>query len=320
METVVGKDLNDASELLKKGELIAIPTETVYGLAGNALNEDALLHIYQTKKRPSFDPLIMHLPDFREAEHYATEIPEIFFKLSKIFCPGPLTFILKKKNIVPDIMTSGLPTVAVRVPDHPLTLQLLRTLPFPLAAPSANLFGKISPTSAQHVQKQLGGKIPYILDGGCCKIGIESTIIAFENNSIQVLRQGGISIEMLKKISTKIPVQYEGNTEQISAPGQLKSHYATHTPLITGNIEELMEKYSISNVAILSFYKTFKNADKRNIRILSPAKDFNEAAKNLFRFMHELDELGCDLILAEKLPDKGLGRAINDRLQRASGV
>ena len=318
MRAITGIDIEKAAGLLMQGELVSVPTETVYGLAGNALNDDVLLKIYEAKKRPAFDPLIMHLPSLERINDYAEKVPDVFLMLAEKFCPGPLTFVLPKKTIVPDIMTSGLKTVALRIPDHQMTLELLNLLPFPLAAPSANLFGRVSPTSAVHVQQQLGDKIPYILDGGECSIGIESTIITMEDEKIIILRQGGVSMEMISSLCQNIPVLLKDDAEVVVAPGQLKSHYSTKTPMIIGNIEEMIMKYADSKICILSFADIYPQIGKDYQRALSPMKEMNEAAKKLFRYMNELDELCCDFILTEKVPAAGLGRAINDRLDRAA--
>lgn len=310
--SIIGKDIAQAASLLKQGKLVAIPTETVYGLAANALDADAVIKIYQAKERPLFDPLIMHLPTFEAAKKYCTNIPELAYQLAKTFSPGPITFLLNKNNLVPDIITSGLPQVAVRVPNHTLTLQLLSKLDFPLAAPSANPFGYISPTTAQHVEQQLEKKIDYILDGGACAIGIESTIVGFEDEKIIVYRLGGLSVEELEKFA-RVELRIN-NSSNPKAPGQLKTHYAPRKPLLIGNIEQLQKIYSSKKTAILSFTKKHNSSTY----VLSEKGDLNEAAKKLFYALRELDASNSEIILAEKFPDTFLGRAINDRLQRAS--
>lgn len=315
--TEISRDIFKAKELLSQGELVGIPTETVYGLAGNALNEDSLLKIYKTKNRPGFDPLIIHTDSFEKIKAYANEIPDMFEPLFNKFSPGPLTYVVEKKKSISDIATSGLKTMAVRVPNHDLTLDLLKILDFPIAAPSANLFGKISPTSPQHVYNQLNGKIPLILEGGNCNIGVESTIIRFNKDEIIVLRLGGTSIEELHDFLPNIKITYKSN-HQIDAPGQLRSHYATKTPLLFGNIEENIQHKNPDKTGIISLSKLFPEINNSNQRQLSVINDLNEAAKNLFKVMHELDTLNLEIILAEEFPEKGLGKAINDRLKRAS--
>lgn len=310
--SIIGKDIALAVSLLQQGKLVAIPTETVYGLAANALNTDAVIKLFQAKERPLFDPLIMHLPTFEAAKKYCTNIPELAYTLSQKFSPGPITFLLDKNNLVPDLITSGLSQVAIRIPNHSLTLQLLTQLDFPLAAPSANPFGYISPTTAQHVEQQLGNKIDYILDGGNCTIGIESTIVGFENNKIIVYRLGGLSVEELEKFA---PIELRiNNSSNPKAPGQLKTHYAPQKPLLIGNIEQLQKIYASKKTAILSFTKKYTSSTY----VLSEKGDVNEAAKKLFHALRELDANTSEIILTEKFPDTFLGRAINDRLQRAS--
>ncbi|HTL80274.1 MAG TPA: L-threonylcarbamoyladenylate synthase [Bacteroidia bacterium] len=317
MQTITGTDISFAAELLRKGELVAIPTETVYGLAANALNTEAVLKIYETKGRPLFNPLIVHVHDVKQFEKYAKEIPELVYKLAEKFSPGPLTFVLRKKDIVPDIVTGGGETVALRVPGHPLTLGLLKQLEFPLAAPSANPFGYISPVNAWHVKEQLDGKIPYILDGGNCMVGVESTVIAVHGNEIELLRVGGVSIEDLYLVAADADIHRAGDTT-IKSPGQLKSHYAPKTTLYHGEMKNLMLRFRELKKAVLSFDQKYPGDHIVAEEVLSANGDLKEAARNLFTAMRKLDESGADVILAEKFPDHGLGVAINDRLERAS--
>jgi L-threonylcarbamoyladenylate synthase len=311
---VIGKDIKKAKELLQAGELVAIPTETVYGLAGNALNSTAVLKIFKVKDRPEFDPLIVHVPSLFAAERYVDHIPDLAVRLANKFWPGPLTILLKKKNLIPDLVTSGLDTVGLRCPDHAITRELLESLDFPLAAPSANPFGYVSPTTALHVQDQLGQKIEYILDGGSSRVGIESTIVGFENKSPVVYRMGGVSIEALEESIGKVEVQINAASNP-KAPGQLKSHYAPSKKIILGNIEELLQKYPAHCTSILSFKNDYNSPQQI---ILSPSGSLDEAAQNLFASLRALDKLPADVILAELLPEKGIGRAINDRLRRAA--
>jgi L-threonylcarbamoyladenylate synthase len=310
----IGKDIKKAKQLLESGELVGIPTETVYGLAGNALNPNSVLSIFKVKERPEFDPLIVHVPSLFAAEKYVDHLPDVAVALALKFWPGPLTLLLKKKHIIPDLVTSGLDTVGLRCPDHPLTRELLEILDFPLAAPSANPFGYVSPTTPLHVQEQLGQKIPYILDGGSCRVGIESTIVGFEDKEPIVYRMGGLSIETLESYLGKIKVQLH-STSNPKAPGQLKSHYAPSKRVIIGDIESLLEKYPAHCSSILSFQKDFQSP---NQIILSKSGSLDEAAQNLFSALRTLDKMPAEIILAELLPEEGLGRAINDRLRRAA--
>lgn len=309
----IGKDIFKASGLLKQGDLVAIPTETVYGLATNALDTAAVVKIFEAKDRPFFDPLIIHVASVNDFERYCKNIPEIAYQLASKFCPGPLTMLLDKKEIVPDLVTSGLPQVAIRIPNHELTLALLKEVGLPLAAPSANPFGYISPTTAAHVEQQLGEKIQYILDGGDCEIGVESTIVGFEEDTIVVYRLGGLAIEKLESFGKKVELRINHSSNP-QAPGQLKSHYAPRKPMFVGDIEELITHNSGKKMSVLSFYTTYRVFTKQ----LSPKKDLHEAAHNLFAYLRELDSSDTEIILAEKFPDTFLGRAINDRLERAA--
>src|SRR5690606_29491053 len=241
----IGTDIQKAKQLLEAGELIGFPTETVYGLAGNALNTDAVMKIYETKNRPNFDPLIVHTSGIDQISRYTYPIDAELQKLVDKFWPGPLTLLLKKKPIISDHVTSGLDTVAVRVPDHPLALDLLKSLDFPLAAPSANPFGYISPTRPEHIQDQLGEKIPYILDGGECSVGLESTIIGIEEGQVIIYRLGGTEISAIEEIVGKVLILPQSSSNPKS-PGMLKSHYAPRKSFILGEIEALAEKYNAS--------------------------------------------------------------------------
>lgn len=310
----IGKDINKAKQLLLEGALVAIPTETVYGLAGNALNEDAVLQIFKVKERPHFDPLIVHVSSVDDAGKYVNDFPEKALTLAEKFWPGPLTLLLKKKPVVPDLVTSGFDTVGIRCPAHPLTHELLKNLDFPLAAPSANPFGYVSPTRAEHVNEQLGNKIDYILDGGPCTVGIESTIVGFGDDVPVVHRMGGLSVEEIEKTIGKVNVQVHSSSNP-QTPGQLKSHYAPRKRVIIGNIEELMQRYPAHCSAILTFNKNFNSPHQY---ILSETGSLEEAAKNLFYALRTLDKTDMDVILTELVPDTGIGRAINDRLRRAA--
>ncbi|NBP69395.1 MAG: threonylcarbamoyl-AMP synthase [Cytophagia bacterium] len=310
----IGKDIAKAKALLKKGKLVAIPTETVYGLAANATNADAVARIFEAKNRPSFDPLIVHVPDLHAVKRYADNLPLKALALASAFWPGPVTILFKKKDIIPDIVTSGLDTVGIRCPNHPITRALLEELDFPLAAPSANPFGYISPTTPEHVNEQLGDKIAYILDGGPCTIGIESTIVGFHNDQATVYRLGGLGIEEIEKVIGTVGIMLHSSSNP-QAPGQLKSHYAPSRRLIIGNLDQALSGEVNPNVAVLSFQKDYKVQYQF---ILSSAGDLTEAAKNLFLGLRTLDKMPVDAILTDLVPEQGLGRAINDRLRRAA--
>lgn len=311
----IGIDIEKAKQILQKGGLAAIPTETVYGLAANALDKEAVLKIFEAKNRPHFDPLIIHTDSAEKVKQWVTEIPAWAQTLANAFWPGPLTLLLPKEKIVPDIVTSGLPNVAVRIPKHELTLNLLRRLDFPLAAPSANPFGYVSPTTAAHVAAQLENKVNYILDGGDCEVGIESTIVGFEEGNICIYRLGGLAVEEIEAVLGKVELKINHSSDP-KAPGMLKNHYAPRKPLYIGDVEALSKVYKDKKPGIISYYKSYPiDAD---IKILSPAKNIHHAAHHLFSALRELDESDCEIILAEKFPDDLLGRAINDRLLRAS--
>ncbi len=313
----IGKDIVKAKILLEAGELVAIPTETVYGLAGNALNLKAVARIFKVKDRPHFDPLIVHVYSLERALDFVQRVPEKAIILAKQFWPGPLTLVLPRKDIIPDLVTSGLDTVGIRSPDHPLTRELLRQLDLPIAAPSANPFGYVSPTRPEHINEQLGDQIPYILDGGQCGIGIESTILGFEENQVLVYRMGGLSIEKIEGAIGKVVIRNDTAANPI-APGQLASHYAPRKRLILGNISELLKDFGTNDVGILAFTTFFPEVEKKNQIVLSPAANLEEAARNLFSGLRELDKRDVKVILTEAVPDFGIGKAINDRLRRAA--
>ena len=307
--------------MLQKGETVALPTETVYGLAADALNAIAVARIFEAKERPHFDPLIVHLPDRDWLEKIA-DVPApdraMILKLAEKFWPGPFTMVLPKQKIVPEITTAGLDTVAVRISAHPVFAEVASVFGRPLAAPSANRFGRISPTTAQHVLKELDGRIPLIVDAGPTEHGIESTIVAIREGKIDILRRGPITAEQLSQFSRVDIAVVAG---KVSAPGQLPSHYAPRTPLRLVDDAKTFSAKPNQRVALLAWNvasgsnRSMKFAAIRN---LSERQDLREAAANLFRHLRDLDELGLDLIVAERLPEEGLGAAIMDRLSRAA--
>jgi L-threonylcarbamoyladenylate synthase len=315
----VGKNIDLAGTLLLRGELVAIPTETVYGLAANALNEMAVLSIFEVKARPFFDPLIIHVHSIEAIGKYAELLDERLVLLATTFWPGPLTLLLPKKNTIPNVITSGLEQVAVRIPNHPLTLELLKKIDLPLAAPSANPFGYISPTEPMHVIKQLGNKLAYVLDGGNCNVGLESTIVGVEDGEVCVFRLGGLAIEEIEKIVGKVHLRLN-NSSNPKAPGQLKSHYAPKKPFLIGDINRLIKENATKKIAIICFGEKKFAGHELTIFNLSPTENLKEAAINLFTFLRLADESNVDVIIAEILPEIGLGRAINDRLKRASAA
>ncbi len=314
----ISTDINKAKKILENNELVAIPTETVYGLAGNIYNESAIRKIFETKKRPFFNPLIVHIHDKKQLQEIAIEIPEKAQLLANTFWPGSLTLVLKKKNNIPDIITAGKDTVAVRVPNHKLTLDLLKSLQFPLAAPSANPFGSISPTTAQHVADYFQNNLQMVLDGGNCQNGIESTIIGFENGDPILYRLGSISIEEIEAIVGYIKIE-NNNEKSPNAPGMLSRHYAPKTKTVLVNdVENELLLHHNKKIGVLTFQNTITNQTIASIEILSKKGDMKEAMSNLYAAMHRLDKQNLDLIIAEKFPENDFGKSINDRLQRAT--
>lgn len=315
---IIGTDIQKAAQLLKENKLVAIPTETVYGLAANALNTNAVATIFEAKKRPSFDPLIVHLADVEQVHDLCTAIPNTFTKLYNKLSPGPITYILPKSQKVPDLVTSGNPTVGIRFPKHPIALALLEECGLPLAAPSANPFGYISPTTAQHVQDQLGKEIEYILDGGSCTVGLESTIIDLSKKNPCVLRLGGMELEEIEQaLGAKIH-QVKTSSSNPKAPGMLSSHYAPKIPLFFGDVRQHLNLMKGKKIGIITFCQKISGVPKAQQVILSPTGDLKEAASKLFGVMRALDNSPLEVILAEEFPNESLGKAINDRLRRAA--
>ncbi|GGD40265.1 L-threonylcarbamoyladenylate synthase [Muriicola marianensis] len=316
---MITEDIQVARTELEKGGIIALPTETVYGLAGNALDEGAVEKIYSTKNRPRYNPLIVHIKSADFLPQVARDIPDQAQILAKAFWPGPLTLVLKKQPVIPDAVTSGKDTVAVRVPDHPLTLKLLAQLDFPLAAPSANPFGSISPTSAAHVERYFGDKLKVILDGGECRKGIESTIIGFEDGKPVIFRLGSLSLEEIREKVGEVSFRTRSEDHQPAAPGMLLRHYAPSTDTyLVDDVLSFAASQTGKKIGLLLFMEARTNEGITHQEVLSPSGDLEEAARNLYAAMHRLDHLNLDMIVAEKFPDKGLGRTINDKLERAT--
>jgi L-threonylcarbamoyladenylate synthase len=309
--------IREAAQIIKRGGVVAIPTETVYGLGADAFNPIAVARIFEVKKRPFFDPLIVHVARDAHLEKLVAEIPSDAKKLIERFWPGPLTVVLRKREELPEIVTAGLSTVAIRMPDHPIALSLIQTAGSPIAAPSANLFGYLSPTTAEHVRDQLGHEIDFILDGGPCRVGVESTILAFSEGRPELLRPGGLSLEEIESIIGKVDVRkIEGRKP--GAPGMLPTHYAPRTPMILRPRDRMADACQKGKVGILVLRRIEENLRGEQIEILSEKGDLREAAANLFAAIRRLDDLNLDLIVAETVPEEGLGLAIMDRLRRAS--
>lgn len=316
---MITTNLKEAKQELNSEGIIAIPTETVYGLAGNAYSENAIKKIFDLKKRPFYNPLIVHIKSAEFLTEVAREIPEIAQKLANEFWPGPLTLVLKKQPHIPDLVTAGKDTVAIRMPNHDLTLNLLEELEFPLAAPSANPFGSISPTSALHVFNYFEDDLKVILDGGECQKGIESTIIGFENDKPILYRLGSLSIEQIEEKIGPILTKTNSTDNQPAAPGMLSRHYAPSTDTyLTNDVTNLIQSYPNKKIGLLLFQKQLNNVPIEHQEILSKTGNLDEAAKNLYAAMHRLDKLNLDLIITERLPNTGLGKTMNDKLERAT--
>lgn len=309
--------IQKASEIIRRGGLVAFPTETVYGLGADAFNPMAVARVFEVKQRPYFDPLIVHISETMEINRLVKEVPDGAKKLIEHFWPGPLTIVLFKRDEVPDIVTSGLPTVAVRMPRHPMTLEFIKLSETPIVGPSANPFGYISPTRAEHVREQLGDQIDFILDGGPCEIGVESTIVSFIDERPKLLRPGGIPLEEIEAIVGEIEIKNIDANKPLS-PGMLPRHYAPRTPIIIGLSEEEIEKYRGKKIGFLAFKRPANIFKFDYMEILSEKGDLREAATNLFSALRRMDGIGLDIIFAEPFPEIGLGRAIMDRLRKAS--
>lgn len=315
---IISSDINKAASFLQENEVVAIPTETVYGLAGNIYSEAAIKKIFEVKKRPLFNPLIVHVHALEEVEKITREFPPKARTLANHFWPGALTLVLKKKDLVPDLITAGKDTVAVRIPNHPITLELLKILPFPLAAPSANPFNRISPTKSSHVANYFNNEIPMVLEGGSCKRGLESTIVGFENGEPIIYRFGSTSQEDIEKLIGEVRVMNKKENAPL-APGMLAKHYSPQTKTyITDDVEAFLKDKGDKKVAVLSFKNIFDKLHVYHVETLSSKGDLKEAASKLYNALHKLDQLDVDMIVAERFPSRDLGKSINDRLERAA--
>lgn len=315
---MITSSITYAKEVLDNGGVIALPTETVYGLAGNAFSADAVAKIFKLKNRPFYNPLIVHVADLNQLNTVAQQIPPLAHKLIEKFWPGPLTLLLKKQECVPDIVTANLPTVAVRMPNHPIASDLLAKLDYPLAAPSANPFGSISPTSSEHVLRYFGDTLGCILEGGNCARGIESTIIGFDEAGNPVLfRHGAISVAQITAVVGDL--KHKINSEnQPASPGMLSRHYAPTTKIIlSNNIKKTVAHYPNLKIGVIVFQDIDLALNRVTKVVLSQSGDFEEAARNFYAALHQLDRSELDLIIAEEMPLDDLGISLNDRLNRA---
>ncbi len=309
-------NINLATKYLLQGKLVSFPTETVYGLGADATNDSAVASIFAAKRRPEFNPLIIHLSSLAEAEKYV-EFDMVSRRLAAAFWPGPLTLVVKKKanSLLSGLVSAGLDTVAVRVPHHPVVSELLKHFKYPVAAPSANISGKLTPTRPEHVAEELSAHVAMILDGPPCQKGIESTIAQVAGSEIRLLRPGSITRREIAELTGLRVTTGENDPapayQTPTAPGQLKSHYAPDTPL------RLNAKTIYPGEALLAFGSLYPK-DAQILRNLSPRGSLVEAASNLFSMLHDLDQAGCRTIAVSPIPAKGIGIAINDRLDRAA--
>jgi L-threonylcarbamoyladenylate synthase len=312
-----GKDIIFASKLIRDGKLVAFPTETVYGLGANGLDAKAVARIFEAKKRPSFDPLILHISSIDDLESiFKKPISPLIFQLAEKYWPGPLTIVALKTAKVPSIVSAGLDTVAARIPSHKVAQKLIKQAGVPIAAPSANLFGRLSPTQAEHVKEQLT-TIDYLLDGGPTNIGLESTIVAVNGNTIEILRPGAITPDRLQADFPKVKIVISGTEKHIQAPGQLKSHYSPRKPLyLYDKMPEVLPEYA----GLLLFEPSpIPEGAQAKIRLLSATGDLLEAASNMFNALHDFEaDPSIEQIYAIKIKEEGIGLAIMDRMNKAA--
>ena len=326
------EDLKEAAEIIKRSGIVAFPTETVYGLGANGLNEEAVKRIYKAKGRPSDNPLILHIGEVEQLKDLVEEVPETALKCIQAFWPGPLTIILRRKTIVPDIITAGLTTVAVRMPENPIARALINLAKVPIAAPSANLSGRPSPTSGQHVIEDMLGKIEMIIDGGETGIGLESTVLDLSEELPIILRPGGITYEDLKKVLPDV-IEDKANLEKDllpKSPGQKYRHYAPKAEMILfigdleniiSNIKKHTDKSNIEykKVGIMATDETKDNYSNAIVKSLGTRKDKKTIANSLFNILREFDNLDVDIIFAEGVDLDHIGLAIMNRMMKASG-
>ena len=313
------ESIRRAGRIITSGGLVAFPTETVYGLGCDVMNAEAAAKVFEAKQRPQFDPLIVHIADLTQLEMVIASLPAVGQRLIDAFWPGPLTLVLPKQPAIPDLITAGLSTVAVRMPNHPVAQSLIREAGTPIAAPSANLFGYVSPTTAQHVAAGLGSTIDLILDDGPCPIGVESTIVSLAGSQPELLRPGSITIEQLSAVIGAIRRSVSVNHKPI-APGQLSRHYATQTPLTilaSAGARPILKDGERTGLLIHSHQKDTDNRFAA-VEVLSSTDDLMETARHLFAALRRLDSHGLDRIYAEPCQEEGLGVAIMDRLRRCA--
>lgn len=326
-------DIDEAAAILRDGGLLGIPTETVYGLGANGLNEEAVAHIFEAKGRPQDNPLILHIPDASWLERYCKEIPLTAYQLAKAYWPGPMTMILKRKDIVPNAVTAGLDTVGMRCPAHPLCREIIAASGVPVAAPSGNTSGRPSPTTAQHMLEDMDGKINAIVDGGPCSVGVESTIIDLTETPARLLRPGGITLEQLEAVLGEVAVdpavtRLMGAGEQPKAPGMKYRHYAPKAPVtvVTGDPKksaEYIAAHAGAEDGIICFEEFLplftRRSETRPVMDLGPAGDKEEQARHIFDALRSFDHTSVPAIWAQCPDTTGIGLAIANRLNKAAG-
>ena len=320
-QTILCSTVAEAAKMLKNGLLVAFPTETVYGLGADATNPDSVAGIFESKQRPAFDPLIVHVPDEITAKNLVVEFPETAEELAAAFWPGPLTLVLPKRPEISDLVTAGLPGVGLRVPDHPIALELLIAAGCPVAAPSANLFGGISPTTAQHVLDGLDGQIDGILDSGPCGVGVESTVLSLMTKVPTLLRPGGLPMEDIEAVIGRVQratIDPENDNAAQPAPGMLSRHYAPSTRLTVIAMEDAAMPIAGKRCGLLTYGPICQTAGFRQIEYVAESADLRTCAANFFAALRCLDSADLDVIIARSFPASGLGIALNDRLQRAA--
>ena len=318
---LISINIQQAADLLKEGKLVAFPTETVYGLGADVTDVHAVAGIFEAKQRPTFDPLIVHIATVTQLDEVATHVPEAARKLIESFWPGPLTLVLPKRPVIPDLVTSGLPGVGVRIPRHPLALELLKLVGRPVAAPSANPFGGISPTTAQHVADGLGSRVDLILDGGPCDVGVESTVVSFMETRPIVLRPGGCPIENIERLIGPVDRATTDPSKDDAAqpaPGMLSRHYAPRTPLVLVGHNRIANPIYGNRCGLLTYGKQPVEGDFQQIKSLCDTENLQTCAALFFAALRSLDSSRLDVIIAHEFPPNGLGVALNDRLRRAA--
>lgn len=317
MTARTGTDIQEGAALLKSGHLVAFPTETVYGLGANALDARAVARVFEAKQRPAFDPLIVHIAETEWLDRVVTDVPELARELMGRFWPGPLTFVLPKREEISDLVTSGLGTVGVRQPAHEVARELIRSADVPVAAPSANLFGRISPTTAGHVAEQLADRIDYVLDGGPCSVGVESTVVTIVDGGVVVLRPGGLTLEQLRTVTPDVRLEQAAGSDEVHAsPGRTLKHYAPQVRLVVrGSGRSEAEEAGLRLGLLTNRDDVSAEGFVTEERLPS---DPGAAATGFFAALRRLDAAELDLIIATPFPPHGLGVALNDRLERAS--